>query len=110
MHSSRYASAGHYEPQDLLCWMIGGPGKTESEGKKVLGPSMIICRRTVTMWALRPTTVKAPNIAHLSLLASVRYNKKETNLKYLAHSNKVINVLYLHSVWNEKCFPDLEQF
>ena len=26
-------------------------------------------------------TVKAPNIAHLSILTSVGYNKKETNLK-----------------------------
>ena len=26
-------------------------------------------------------TVKAPNIAHLSLLTSVGYNKKETKLK-----------------------------
>ena len=29
-------------------------------------------------------TVKAPNIAHLSLLTSITYNKKETNLKYFA--------------------------
>ena len=34
--------------------MIGGPGRTGSEGQKVLGPSMIIRRQTATMWALWP--------------------------------------------------------
>ena len=52
-------------------------------------------------------TVKAPDIAHLSLLTSVGYNKKETDLKYFAHSNKVIILLHLHRVCNEKYFPDL---
>ena len=36
----------------LSCRMIGGPGKTESEGKKVLGPSMIIRRQAATIRAL----------------------------------------------------------
>ena len=52
-------------------------------------------------------TVKAPNIAHLSLLTSIRFDKKETNLNYFAQSNKVIIILHLHSVWNEKYFGDL---
>ena len=43
-------------------------------------------------------TVKAHNIAHLSLLTSVGYNREETNLKYFAQSNKVIIILYLHRV------------
>ena len=51
--------------------------------------------------------VKAPNIAHLSLLTSVGYNKKETKLKKCAQPNKVIIIYYLHRVQNEKYFPDL---
>ena len=43
-------------------------------------------------------TVKAPYIAHLSLLTSVRYNKKETKLKKCAQQNKVIIIYYLHRV------------
>ena len=39
----------------LIMLNDGGPGKTESEGQKVLGPSMIIRRHTATMWALCPT-------------------------------------------------------
>ena len=52
-------------------------------------------------------TVKAPNIAHLSLLTSVGYNKKETKLKKCTQPNKVIITYYLHTVQNEKYFPDL---
>ena len=51
--------------------------------------------------------VKAPNIAHLSHLTSVRYNKKETNLKNCSQLNKVIIILYLHKIHNEKYFLDL---
>ena len=54
-------------------------------------------------------TVKAPNIAHLSLLTSVGYNKKETKLKKCAQPNKVIIIYYLHRVQNENYFPDLKQ-
>ena len=43
-------------------------------------------------------TVKAPNIAHLSLLTSVGYNKKEIKLKKCAQPNKVIIIYYLHRV------------
>ena len=32
-----------------------GPGMTEAEGQKVLGPSMIIRRQTATLWELWPT-------------------------------------------------------
>ena len=51
-------------------------------------------------------TVKAPNIAHLSLLTSVVYNKKEIKLKKYAQPNKVIIINYLHRVQFEKYFPD----
>ena len=46
--------------------------------------------------------VKAPNIAHLSLLTSDGYNKKEANLKTFSQQNKVIIILYLHRVQKEK--------
>ena len=52
-------------------------------------------------------TVKAPNIAHLSLLTSIGYKKKETKLKKCAQPNKAIIIYYLHTVKNEKYFPDL---
>ena len=45
--------------------------------------------------------VKAPYIAHLSILTSVGYNKKETNLKNCSQRNKVIIILYLHKVQND---------
>ena len=48
--------------------------------------------------------VKAPNIAHLSLLTFIVYNKKQTNLKNCAKPNKVIIILYLHGVQNENIF------
>ena len=35
-------------------------------------------------------TAKAPNIAHLSILTSAGYNKKETNLKKKSQLNKEI--------------------
>ena len=47
-------------------------------------------------------TVKAPIIAHLSLLTSVGYNQKETKLKKCTQPNKVIIIYYLHRVQNEK--------
>ena len=53
------------------------------------------------------STVKAPTIAHLSLLTSVGYNKNETKLKECAQPNKVIIIYYLHRVQNEKYFPHL---
>ena len=53
------------------------------------------------------STVKAPNIAHLSLLTSVGYNKKETKLKKCARPNKVTITYNLYRVKNEKYFPDL---
>ena len=59
-----------------------------------------------SVWYNKKETVKAPNIAHLSFLTSVEYNKKETNLKKCAQPNKVIIILYLHRVQNEKYFPD----
>ena len=46
------------------------------------------------------------NIAQLSLLTSVGYNKKEIKLKKCKQPNKVI-ITYLHTVQNEKYFPDL---
>ena len=52
-------------------------------------------------------TVKAPNIAHLSILTSVGYKKKEANLKMFSQINKVIIILYLHKVLKEKYFLDL---
>ena len=52
-------------------------------------------------------TVKAPNIVHLSILTSVGYNKKEINLKKYSQLNKVIIILYLHKVQNEKYVLDL---
>ena len=40
--------------------------------------------------------LKDPNNAHLSLLTSVGYNKKETKLKKCAQPNKVIiNIIYI---------------
>ena len=52
-------------------------------------------------------TVKAPNIAHLSLLNSVGYTKKETKLKKCTQPNKVIIIYNIHRVQNEKYFPHL---
>ena len=46
--------------------------------------------------------VKPPNIVHLSILTSVGYNDKETNLKNCSQLNKVIFILYLRKVQNEK--------
>ena len=51
--------------------------------------------------------MKAPNIAHLSLLTSVGYDKKEANLKIFSQLNKVIIILYLHKVQKEKYCLDL---
>ena len=56
---------------------------------------------------IKVITVKAPNIAHLSLLTSVGYNKKETKMKKCAQPNKVIIIYYLHRVQNEKYITDL---
>ena len=53
------------------------------------------------------STVKAPNIAHLSLLTSVGYNNKETKWKKCIQPNKVIITYYLHTVQNEKKNPNL---
>ena len=50
-------------------------------------------------------TVEAPNIAHLSILTSIGYNKKETKLKKCVQPNKLIILYYLHRVQNEKYFP-----
>ena len=50
-------------------------------------------------------TVKAPNIAHLSILTSVGYNKKQ--IWKNSQLNKVIIILYLHKVQNEKYVLDL---
>ena len=52
--------------------------------------------------------VKAPNIVHLSILTSVGSNKKQT-WKKQSQLNKVIIILYLHKVQNEKYFLDLLQ-
>ena len=52
------------------------------------------------------STAKAPNIAHLSLLTSVGYNKKERKLKKCTQLNKVIITHNLQTVQNEKYFPD----
>ena len=51
--------------------------------------------------------VKATNIALLSLLTSLGYNKKESNLKNCSQQNKVIFTLNLHKVQNEKKILDL---
>ena len=51
--------------------------------------------------------VKAPNIAHLSLLTFVGYNKKEANLNMFSQLNRVIIILYLQKVQNEKYCLDL---
>ena len=56
---------------------------------------------------MKRVTVKAPNIAHLSIATSVGYSKKEANLKNCSQLNKVIIILYLHKVQNEKYFLDL---
>ena len=43
------ASAGHYKPHTYYYVGLRGPGKTEAEGQKVLGPSMVIRRQTTTI-------------------------------------------------------------
>ena len=48
--------------------------------------------------------VKAPIIAQLSIVISVGYNMKETNLKKFSQLNKVMIILYLHENQNEKYF------
>ena len=55
----------------------------------------------------KTVTVKAPNIVHLSPLTSIGYKKKETKLKNCSQQNKVIIILYLQKVQNEKYFLDL---
>ena len=52
--------------------------------------------------------VKTPNIVYLSLLTTVGYNKKETNLKNCAQPNKVIIILYLYGVQNGKYLPSFD--
>ena len=47
-------------------------------------------------------TVKAPNIAHLSILTSVGYNKKETNLKK-------IKINFFKKIFQEH-FQSVKQF
>ena len=64
-------------------------------------------QKSIKMIAITVSTVKAPNIAHLTLLTSFGYNKKETKLKKSAQPNRVINIYYLHRVQNEKYFPNL---
>ena len=49
--------------------------------------------------------MKASNIAHLSIVTSVGYNKK--GLEKNSQLNKVIIILYLHKIQNEKYFIDL---
>ena len=44
------------------------------DGKTSVATYDVLCAKSIY-------TVKAPNVAHLSILTSVRYNKKETNLK-----------------------------
>ena len=39
--------------------------------------------------------MKAPNIAHLSLLTSVGFSEKETKLKKCAQPNKEIIIYYM---------------
>ena len=53
--------------------------------------------------------MKAPNIAHLRLLTSIGYIKKETKLKKCAQPNKIYIIItyYLHRVQNENYFPNL---
>ena len=51
--------------------------------------------------------VKVCNIAHLRILTSIGYYKKETNLKMFSQLNKVIIILYLPKVQNEKFCHDL---
>ena len=71
----------------------------------VTPPKMKILNVVVPI--LKTLKVKAPNIAHLSLLTSIRYNKKETKLKKCVQPNKVTILYYLHQVQSEKYFPDL---
>ena len=59
---------------------------------------------TVTLSLPKTGMVKAPNIEDLSILTSVGYGKKETNLKNCSQQNKVIIILYLHKVQNDNFF------
>ena len=56
------------------------------------------------------STVKAPNIVHLSLLTSFGYNKKETKLKKCAQPNKVIIIYHLQRVQMKKKSRSLATF
>ena len=59
--------------------VIGSPASTVISG---FSPCIVI--------TIEGITVKAPNIAHLSILTSVGYNKKETKLKKNSQLNKAI--------------------
>ena len=48
--------------------------------------------------------VKAPYFAHLRILTSVGYNKKETNLKKKSQLNRATIIFYLNKVQTEKIF------
>ena len=73
--------------------------------KRTINEIVLLSTRNIC-FAGKISTVKAPNIAHLSLLTSVGYNKKETKLKKYAQPNKVIIIYYLPRVLNEKKFPN----
>ena len=49
-----------------------------------------ICLSNISVQQHIISTVKAPNIAHLSFLTSIGYNNKETKLKKCVQPNKVI--------------------
>ena len=70
-----------------------------------------ILRRTFPRYGMKlsqySSSVKVPNIVHLSLLTTVGYYKKDTNLKNFVQPNKSFVILYLHRVQNVKYFPNL---
>ena len=70
-----------------------------------------ILRRTFPRYGMKlsqySSSVKVPNIVHLSLLTTVGYYKKDTNLKNFVQPNKSFVILYLHRVQNGKYFPNL---
>ena len=78
--------------------------KVSINSRTIAKISFILFFRKIYIFCLQ---WRPPNIAHLSLLNSVGYTKKETKLKKCTQPNKVIIIYNIHRVQNEKYFPHL---
>ena len=92
-----------FPPECVWGWVGEGGNGIGTRGIRLqTNPKPRELGRVHKPWGKKLGTVKAPNIAHLSLLTSVGYKQKETKLKKCAQPNKVIIIYHLHRVQNEK--------